>query len=364
MKHLLEFRDRELVKKLLDRIKAVSTQEVKLMEVCGTHTVSIFRYGVRDLLPPNIQLLSGPGCPVCVTSNQNIDEAIAAAGLPQVILTTFGDMLKVPGSRSSLAKAKADGADVRIVYSTMEALEIAKTNPGRDVVFFGIGFETTAPTVAAAILTAEAQGVGNFSIIGTHKLIPEAMRAIITDGRIGVNGFICPGHVSTIIGIEPYEFLAAEYGIPSVITGFEPVDLLQGIYMLVRQIEQGEAKVEVQYSRGVNREGNLTAQMMLKKVFEVEDSVWRGIGPIPGTGLALRPEYGKFDARQRLEITVETVRENPGCICGDILRGLRVPMECKLFAKACSPENPIGACMVSVEGTCAAYYKYGNWELA
>lgn len=362
MKHLREFRDRELVKKILDRIKAVSTQEVKLMEVCGTHTVSIFRYGIRELLPPTIKLLSGPGCPVCVTSNQNIDEAIAAAGLPQVILTTFGDMLKVPGSRSSLAKAKADGADIRIVYSTMEALEIAKANPDREVVFFGIGFETTAPTVAAAVLAAEAQGVGNFSIIGTHKLIPEAMRAIITDSRIGVNGFICPGHVSTIIGIEPYEFLAAEYGVPSVITGFEPVDLLQGIYMLVRQIRQGEAKVEIQYSRGVKREGNPTAQMMLKKVFEVEDSIWRGIGPIPGTGLALRPEYAKFDARQRLEIAVETVRENPGCICGDILRGLKVPMECRLFAKTCSPENPIGACMVSVEGTCAAYYKYGNWE--
>lgn len=356
------FKDSEIAKKIVSEIHRISTKEVRLMEVCGTHTVSIFRTGIKDLLPPTIKLLSGPGCPVCVTSNKNIDEALEAALLPDVILTTFGDMLRVPGSKTSLAEAKAEGADVRIVYSTMDAVDIAKANPDKEVVFFGIGFETTAPTVAAAILKADREGIKNFSIIGTHKLIPEAMRALITDQEIGVQGFICPGHVSAIIGLEPYLFIAEEYGVPSVITGFEPVDLLQGILMLVKQIENGEAKVEIQYSRGVKAEGNPVAREMLYKVFEIDDSIWRGIGVIPNTGLKLRPEYQIYDSRKKLEIDVPEGKEHPGCICGAILRGVKTPLECNLFGKVCLPERPIGACMVSVEGTCAAYYKYGSKE--
>lgn len=360
MKIVNEFRSNRHAQTLLQEIRAISTKEIKLMEVCGTHTVSIFRYGLRELLPPTIKLLSGPGCPVCVTSNINVDEAIAVSHLPEVILCSFGDMLKVPGSRSSLAEAKAEGADIRIVYSTMDALDLARQNPDRQVVFFGIGFETTAPTVAASILAAEREGIMNYSILGSHKLIPQAMRALITDQEIGVNGFICPGHVSVIIGTEPYEFLASEYGVPSVITGFEPVDMLQGIYMLVKQIEAGEARVEVQYTRGVRTEGNPKAMATLFKVFEVDDAAWRGIGVIPGTGLKLRDEYLSYDAREKLDFTVDKVLENPGCICGAILRGVKTPHECKLFGKACTPERPVGACMVSMEGTCSAYYKYGS----
>ncbi|HEX3031860.1 MAG TPA: hydrogenase formation protein HypD [Bacillota bacterium] len=362
MLRLKDYKNKTLVDKLVKAIRDTSSQPVKLMEVCGTHTVAIFRYGLRELLPANIKLLSGPGCPVCVTANTNIDEAIAAARTPGVILATFGDMLRVPGSRASLAQARAEGADIRIVYSTMDALELAAGNPSREVVFFGIGFETTAPTVAAAILAARGKGVANFSVLATHKLIPQAMKAIITDSRIGVNGFICPGHVSTIIGSSPYQFLAAEYGIPSVITGFEPVDLLQGILMLVKQLEAGEARVEIQYSRGVNAEGNPTARAMVEQVFQVEDAVWRGIGTISDTGLAIRPGFSEFDARKKLELKIPVSRENPACICGDVLRGLQVPYNCKLYGKVCTPDNPVGACMVSVEGTCAAYYKYGNRE--
>ncbi|HEX3031405.1 MAG TPA: hydrogenase formation protein HypD [Bacillota bacterium] len=361
LNHLQEYKNnKELVAKLLRHIRAASHREIRLMEVCGTHTVAIFRHGLRELLPSNIRLLSGPGCPVCVTAMENIDEAIAAAELPGVILTTFGDMLKVPGSRSSLAEAKAGGADVRIVYSTMDALALAEHNPDKEVVFFGIGFETTAPTVAAAIITAAARGTANFSVLGTHKLIPEAMRAIVQDKSIGVNGFICPGHVSTIIGVTPYQFLAQEYGIPSVITGFEAVDILQAILMLIHQIEGGQAMVEIQYSRGVTPDGNPTARNLLAQVFQVEGSTWRGMGFIPGTGLALRQEYAAFDARKKLNLRIEAVIENSACKCGDILRGLKVPHECSLFAKVCTPEHPLGACMVSAEGTCAAYYKYGN----
>lgn len=360
MKYLNEFRDPELAQTIIDKIKEISTKPITIMEVCGTHTVSIFRYGIRDILPPTVKLLSGPGCPVCVTSNENIDQAIALARQENVILTTFGDMLKVPGSTSSLTKEKASGADIRIVYSTMDALKIAEENPAKEVVFFGIGFETTAPTVAAAIVAAEAKGIENFSIIGSHKLIPQALRALITDTEVNVDAFLCPGHVSSIIGVEPYRFLAEEFHIPSVITGFEPVDMLQGIYMLVKQLEAGEAKVEVQYSRVVPEQGNPTALALLEKVFEVDDAAWRGLGIIPGTGISLRPEYRKYEAVNKIKVNVEATKYPKGCICGDILKGLKSPTECKLFGKACTPEEPMGACMVSVEGTCAAFYKYGG----
>lgn len=358
MKFVKEFRDSETAKLLITKIRDISNKEVQFMEVCGTHTVSIFRYGIREVLPPNIKLLSGPGCPVCVTSNGVIDESIAIARLPKVILCTFGDMLKVPGSSSSLAEEKVEGRDIRIVYSTLDALKIAQENPDQQVVFFGIGFETTAPTVAASILTAQAQGIKNYSIIGSHKLIPSAMRALLSDREIKVDGFICPGHVTSIIGVAPYQFIADKFYVPAVITGFEPVDILQGIYMLVKQAEAGEAKVEIQYTRGVPEKGNPVALELLYKVFELTDANWRGIGFIPGTGIRLREEYRHFDAKNRLQYVVEALREHPGCICGDILKGLKTPLECTLFDKACQPQNPIGACMVSTEGTCAAYYKY------
>lgn len=354
------FRDPELAKTLIKKIKEISTKSVTIMEVCGTHTVSIFRYGLRDVLPPTIRLLSGPGCPVCVTSNENVDQAIALSRMPHVILTTFGDMLKVPGSTSSLAKEKAVGGDIRIVYSTMDALKLAEENPDKEVVFFGIGFETTAPTVAAAIMAAEERGIKNFSIIGSHKLTPQALRALITDAEVKVDAFICPGHVSSIIGVKPYSFLAEEFHVPAVITGFEPVDVLQGIYMLIKQLENGEAKIEVQYARVVPENGNPTAVALLEKVFEVNDAVWRGLGKIPGTGLSLRPEFKHYDALSKIQVQIEPTKYPKGCICGEILRGIKLPTACKLFGKVCTPEEPVGACMVSVEGTCAAFYKYGG----
>ncbi|PKM81917.1 MAG: hydrogenase formation protein HypD [Firmicutes bacterium HGW-Firmicutes-14] len=359
MRFLKEYRDGNLAREILGEIKKISLKPAKLMEVCGTHTVSIFRHGIRDILPENINLISGPGCPVCVTPNKHIDEAIELCRRPDVVLTTFGDMMKVPGSGSSLAAEKAEGADIRIVYSTMDAVDIARDNPDREVVFFGIGFETTSPTIAAAVLRAEREGVSNFSIVGAQKLIPEAIRALLENNEVGVNGFILPGHVSALIGIEPYRFIASEFGIPAVIIGFEPVDILQGIHMLVKQIEAGEARTEIQYTRGVPPGGNPHAMKILFSVFEPGDALWRGIGSIPGTGLKLKKEYRRFDAVGRFGIEITGDREHPGCRCGDVLRGVKTPLDCGLYGKACIPENPVGPCMVSVEGTCAAYYKYG-----
>lgn len=360
MEILKGYRDTKLAREILEGIKNVSQKPVKIMEVCGTHTVAIFRHGIRDVLPENITLISGPGCPVCVTPNKHVDEAIELAKRPNVIITSYGDMMKVPGSQSSLSKEKAAGADVRIVYSTLDSLELARQNPDKEVVFFGIGFETTAPTVAVAIQQADREGLKNFSIVGAHKLVPEAIRALLSGNDIGINGFICPGHVSSLIGVKPYEFIAEEFGIPAVIVGFEPVDILQGIYMLVKQIEEGEARVEIQYNRGVPFEGNPHAMSVLFSVFEPTDAIWRGIGCIPGTGLKLREHYEKFDAVNKFGIEITDDREHPGCRCGDILKGIRTPLECGLYGRVCMPENPVGPCMVSVEGTCAAYYKYGK----
>ncbi len=362
MKYLKEFRDSSVAQALIQKIAEASTKPIKLMEVCGTHTVSIFRHGIRDVLPPTIKLISGPGCPVCVTPNRNIDEALELCRRPGIILTTFGDMMKVPGSYSSLGKEKAQGADIRIVYSTMDAIKLAKENPDKEVVFFGIGFETTSPTIAAAVLAAERSEIQNFSVVGAQKLIPDAIRALLEAKEIGISGFICPGHVSSILGIEPYRFICEEYKVPAVVIGFEPLDMLQGIYMLVQQIEAREARVEIQYTRGVPEHGNPTARELLFKVFEVSDAEWRGIGKIPGTGLKFRPEYEKYDAVKKFAVNITDVREHPGCICGDVLRGVKIPYDCKLFGKACIPENPVGACMVSTEGTCAAYFKYGTRE--
>jgi hydrogenase expression/formation protein HypD len=358
MKYISEFRDPVLAKRLIDKINQSSTKPAKLMEVCGTHTVAIAKHGLRHVMPPTVTLLSGPGCPVCVTANEDVDMAIEIARQPGVIMTTFGDMMKVPGSYSSLAREKADGRDIRVIYSTLDAIELAKQTPDRIIVFLAVGFETTAPTIAAALLQAEREGVENFMVHVVHKTVPLALKALIEAKDVEVGGFILPGHVSTIIGSKPYEFIARDYGTPCVIAGFEPVDVLQTIHMLVDQIEKGEAKVEIQYRRGVMPQGNTVALETLDRVFEPSDAVWRGIGLIPGTGLALREEYARFDAERHFGVVGPPVREIKGCQCGEVLRGVKFPYECRLFGSACTPEDPVGPCMVSSEGSCAAYYRY------
>jgi hydrogenase expression/formation protein HypD len=357
------FRDPEIARGLIDAIEftAENIGAVKIMEVCGTHTVSIAKNGLRAVMPENVTLLSGPGCPVCVTANEDIDVAIELAKQPDVLITTFGDMMKVPGSYSSLAKEKAAGHNVRIVYSPLDALSLAKKNPDKQVVFVGVGFETTVPLIAASILRAQEQGIENFSVFSAHKTVPAALGALANDPEVQINAFILPGHVSTIIGIEPYRFLADEMHIPGAITGFEPVDVLQGVYMLLKQIEEGRAEIEIGYHRGVMPEGNPIARGLVEKVFEPIDAIWRGIGMIPGTGLGIRPEYASYDAAKRIPVTPPEPREIKGCQCGEVLRGITLPYDCKLFGKGCTPEHPIGPCMVSSEGSCAAYYRFTDY---
>jgi hydrogenase expression/formation protein HypD len=357
------FRDPEIARGLIDAIEfaAEHVGPVKIMEVCGTHTVAIAKNGLRAVMPDNVTLLSGPGCPVCVTANEDIDVAIELAKQPNVIVTTFGDMMKVPGSYSSLAKEKAAGHDVRIVYSPLDAISLAKKNPDKEVIFVGVGFETTVPLIAAAILRAQEQGVENFSIFSAHKTVPAALGALANDPEVQINALILPGHVSTIIGIEPYRFLADDLHIPGVITGFEPVDVLQGVYMLLKQLEEGRAEIEIGYHRGVMPEGNLVAQALVAKVFEPIDADWRGIGVIPGTGLGIRSEYDHYNAVKRIHVTPPEPRAIKGCQCGEVLRGITLPYQCKLFGKGCTPEHPIGPCMVSSEGSCAAYYRFTDY---
>jgi hydrogenase expression/formation protein HypD len=330
------------------------------MEFCGGHTVAIFKHGLRQLLPPNIEMLSGPGCPVCVTASADLDKAIAMGHLPGVIITSFGDMVRVPGSASSLQKAKAEGADVRIVYSAQDALNIAKENPAKSVIFIGIGFETTAPTIAASILRAEQEKVKNYYVLSLHKQTPPVMKAIMNLGEIKLDGIICPGHVSAIIGSIPYRFLADDYGIACAVSGFEPVDILLAVDSLVEQIESGQPTVDNTYRRGVKPEGNLPALRLMEKVFATGDADWRGIGVVPGSGLRLKKPYETFDTDRQFEIKVSPAREPKGCICGAVLRGVSTPTECKLFRVACTPESPVGPCMVSSEGSCATYYQYGD----
>lgn len=364
VRHIEDFRDPVLAKRLIDKIAQVAAEiprEVKLMEVCGTHTVAIAKHGLREVMPENVTLISGPGCPVCVTANRDIDTAIEIGRQDDVILTTFGDMMKVPGSYSSLAKEKADGRDIRVVYSPLDALTIAEENPDKHVSFLAVGFETTAPTVASAVETAASRGLENFSVLCLHKTVPYALKALVDDPEVQVAGFILPGHVSTIIGLNPYRFLAEEYAIPSVISGFEPLDVLQTIWMLLKQLAAGEAKVEIAYKRGVMPTGNQTALKKIDDVFYPTDSEWRGIGVIPGTGMDVRDEYERFDSKKRVPVIPPEPRDIPGCQCGDVLRGVVLPFECRLFAKACTPENPIGPCMVSSEGSCAAYYRYTDY---
>ena len=358
LKHIDEYRRRDLVEGIAEQIRRTSTRPIRLMEVCGTHTVSIFRHGIRELLPPHISLLSGPGCPVCVTPVGAIDRALTLAQREDVTLATFGDLLRVPGSEASLLDARAEGAQVRVVYSPYNALELARSEGGRKVVFLGIGFETTTPTVAAVVRRAKEEGARNFSVLAMNKVIPPALKALVEAPDLSVDGFICPGHVSTIIGTEPYRAAAETYRIPCVVAGFEPLDILQAVAMLVAQIEGGEAKVEIQYRRGVSPRGNPKARAVMEEVFEVCDSVWRGLGTLPASGLGVAPAYEEFDAGRIYDIPEVEGREPAGCICGEILKGIREPRDCPLFRTACTPDSPVGACMVSSEGTCAAYHKY------
>jgi len=362
MKYIDEFRDAGLIRKLADKIANISTRPARLMEFCGGHTVAIMLNGIRQLLPPHIETLSGPGCPVCVTANRDIDKAIALAGLPGVIITTFGDMLKVPGSYSSLQQARAAGGDIHIVYSTQDALQAARDNPGRKVIFLGVGFETTAPTIAAAVLQAEKENIDNFSVLCHLKLTPPAMQALLDLGETHLNGIICPGHVSAIIGTRPYEAYARDYGVACVVAGFEPLDILQAVEMLIQQVERGVACVEIAYTRGVRPEGNTKALELMYSVFDTSAACWRGIGDIPSSGLRLKNRYARYDAGLNFEVKLPQTREHAGCRCGEILRGVIKPSDCALFGKVCTPENPVGPCMVSSEGSCAAVYQYGAYR--
>ncbi|MFP4024255.1 MAG: hydrogenase formation protein HypD [Thiohalospira sp.] len=361
MKYIDEYRDIELVKKLSAKIKQFNHHEISLMEVCGGHTMAIQRFGIPSLLPENIKLISGPGCPVCVSSISFIDRSIAYSKLQDVIITTYGDLLRVPGSKSSLEKEKSMGADIRIVYSSLDALKIAINNPNKKIIFLGIGFETTAPSSAVVIQKANHENVQNFFLLSAHKIMPPVMETLL-NSEVKINGFICPGHVSTITGSKIYDFIPENYKIGCVVAGFEPTDILQSIQMLTKQIESKEPKVEIQYSRAVTKKGNVKAQQLMTDVFELKDDFWRGIGEIPKSGLKLRDKYKKFDTEHFLNIDIDYGGENPACICGNVLRGLKTPKDCKLFGKVCTPQNPVGACMVSNEGSCHAYYKYRAYE--
>ena len=360
MRFITEFRRSDLAEGLIAQINRRSRTPTRLMEFCGGHTVTIFKYGIRQILPDNIEMVSGPGCPICVTANADLDKAIALAKIPQVIIATFGDMLKVPGSHTSLQELKAEGSDVRIVYSALDAIAIAQENPTRSVVFLGVGFETTAPTIAASILQAEDRRINNYYVLSLHKLCPPVIRNILASGEVELQGLVCPGHVSVIIGSHPWDFIARDYGIPCVVSGFEPVDILQCVAMLVDQVESGRSEVEIAYRRGVRPEGNEEAIRLMEQVFEPGSAAWRGIGEVPDSGLKIRKEYQHFDATIAFDIDPGQPYEPEGCICGDILRGVKTPPDCQLFGTACTPQYPVGPCMVSSEGTCSAYYNYGE----
>ena len=359
MKYVDEFRDKSLVLELAGKIRKISKKPVVLMEVCGGHTMAIRRFGIPSLLPSSIKLLSGPGCPVCVTSRGYIDQAVAYARRKDIIIATYGDLIRVPGSTSSLAGERANGADIRVVYSTLDAIEMARQNPGKSLIFLGIGFETTTPSSAIAIIEAQKSGTDNFFLFSAHKLMPPAMAALIDEG-IKIDGYIGPGHVTAIAGSDMYRELAEKYRLAIVVSGFEPVDLMQTIYMLVKQVESGEPKVEVQYRRAVTAKGNQTAKRIVDEVFEPRDDWWRGLGTLRDSGLGIRSAFARYDAEKQIEVKVEETIEPKGCICGEVLKGISSPLECKLFARICTPSSPVGACMVSNEGACQAFYRYGK----
>jgi hydrogenase expression/formation protein HypD len=362
VKHVEEYRDRDIARRLIAQIHAASRKPVRLMEVCGTHTMSIFRSGLRALLPETITLVSGPGCPVCVTAQREIDQFVALARCEDVILTTFGDLLRVPGSGSSLQQARAAGCDVRVVYSPLDALDLAVRNPAKKVVFLGVGFETTAPTVAAALLSARARGVSNFLVFAAHKRTPPAVAALMAAPDLRVDGFLLPGHVCLVAGTQAFQPLVDRHRIPCVVGGFEPVDLLRALARLVAQIEAGEALLENAYERAVTAAGNPKAQAAMAEVFTDVDAEWRGLGVIPESGLKIAAAHRGLDAEASFDLAVPDVPEPRGCACGEVLKGLKLPTDCALYRKACTPLHPVGPCMVSSEGTCAAYYRYHRPE--
>jgi hydrogenase expression/formation protein HypD len=357
--YLEKFRDPSLAKNLVAAIHKESRHPLRLMEVCGTHTMAIFRHGIRNILPETITLLSGPGCPVCVTAQKDIDAFVAVSRQPDVIVTTFGDLMRVPGSGTTLAGQKGAGADVRMVYSVFDAVAIARQNPDKQVVFCAVGFETTIPTIAAAVLMAADEGVTNFSIYGANKLTPPALAALMTTPGVSIDGFILPGHVSVITGVDAYRSVFETHKVPSVITGFEPIDILHAVLMLVRQNESGVPALENAYARAVRESGNPKAREVMHQVFTVGDAAWRGIGLIKNSGMELKPDFKGFDAGARFELNLTDVAEPKGCACGEILMGLKTPVACALYKKVCTPLTPVGPCMVSSEGACAAYYNYG-----
>jgi hydrogenase expression/formation protein HypD len=358
MRFIEEYRDAEATQRFAEAIRKTVTRDWTIMEICGGQTHAIMKFGIDELLPPEVTLLHGPGCPVCVTPVELIDKAVELASRPEVIFCSFGDMLRVPGTKGDLLSAKAAGGDVRMVYSPMDALQLALKNPDRQVVFFAVGFETTAPANAMAVYQAKRLGVKNFSILVSHVLVPPAIEAILNAPNNRVQGFLAAGHVCTVMGYTEYEPIAKKYRVPIVVTGFEPLDILQGIYMCVKQLEDGRAEVENQYARSVRREGNRPAQELIREVFEVVPRRWRGIGEIPQSGLGLREPYREFDAERRFALTTGSVEEATECISGLILQGAKKPTDCPAFGTKCTPEHPLGATMVSSEGACAAYFKY------
>ncbi|HDS09691.1 MAG TPA: hydrogenase formation protein HypD [Firmicutes bacterium] len=356
-----KYRSKDLVLNISEKANKIlsrSSGKISLMEVCGTHTVEIFRFGLRNLFHSNLNLISGPGCPVCVTGLHFLDKAISLSRRDNITITTFGDMMRVPVSRTSLSRERSAGRDIRVVYSCLDSLEIASLNPNRDIVFLGVGFETTVPTVASTILTAKERGLKNFFVLSAHKTMPTALEAILNSDSVNINGLICPGHVSAITGIHIYDFIPERYNISCAVSGFEPLDIVSSIYQLCESLESHEFRVINNYSRVVTEFGNSKAQSVINEVFEESDEEWRGIGLIPRSGLKIKPEYSAFDADLNFPVEVEDTRGPSGCRCGEILRGTILPPACPLFRKTCTPENPIGACMVSSEGTCAAFYKY------
>ena len=362
MKHVSEYRNGDISRKLVERIAAAAQSDIRIMEVCGTHTVSVFRHGIRTVLPKTVSLISGPGCPVCVTSQGDIDAMIALARLPDTIVATFGDMVRVPGTEASLRSEQALGQDVRIVYSTMDALDIARANPEKQVVFPGIGFETTAPTIAASILAAKDAGIVNYSVYSAHKRVPPALDALMALEGARIDAFLLPGHVSTVIGVKAYGPFFETHGIPVVIAGFEPADILRGILRLVEMRRDGAPALENAYARIVSQDGNPRAEAVMNRVFENGEAAWRGLGWIPGSGLAIRREFADYDAAARFDIHAPDAPPPKGCACGEILTGKLTPPQCPLYKNVCTPIDPVGPCMVSGEGSCAAYYKYDDFE--
>jgi len=356
---LEKFRDPQLSRQLLDRMQRELTEDLRFMEVCGTHTVAIFQSGLRSLLPEHIVHLSGPGCPVCVTHESEVNAFLDLAGKDNVIMATFGDLMRVPGDNGrNLKKAQADGARIKVVYSPFDTLKLAKKNPNDLVVFIGVGFETTAPTIAATMKMAREQGITNLRILCFHKTVPTALEALLLDVHTNIDGFILPGHVAAIIGLEPFKFISEKFGKSAIITGFEPLDILQALTQMIDWRNKGEAHAVNSYRRIVKDEGNVTALGVMYEVFETTDALWRGIGNIPGSGLEIREEWELFDAKKEFGVVIKECPPLAGCKCGDILKGIKQPDECPLFKKVCTPANPVGPCMVSTEGSCAAYYKY------